>query len=308
MSQLPSSRYKRALVAASFFAVTAAVVPVSADQKSAQNSAAALDGGLAVDVTVNGRPITRNHIALMGSNFTEDKKAPGPEAQAAARLELITQEVLAQAALKEGLDKQGIVADQIAFQERSILSRAYLEDYFAKNPVTDESLKAAYDANVASGKITEFKVRHILVSDLPQAQAIIARLAKGEDFVAIAKVETLDPGGQNNGGDLGWFRPDIFVDSNFANAVVALKKGGTSKDPVRSRFGWHVIKVEDGPRPVANPGKFDTLDDPIKQSLRQRAVQAKLEAVTAALTSKAKIAGPGLAATTPAGSKAKSAP
>lgn len=309
MSQLPSSRCKRALVAASLFAVTAAVVPVfAADQKPAQNSAASPDGGLAVDVTVNGRPITRNHITLMGSNFTEDKKAPGPEAQAAARLELITQEVLAQAALKEGLDKQGIVADQIAFQERSILSRAYLEDYFAKNPVTDESLKAAYDANAASGKIVEFKVRHILVSDLPQAQAIIARLAKGEDFLAIAKVETLDPGGQNNGGDLGWFRPDIFVDTNFANAVVALKKGGTSKEPVRSRFGWHVIKVEDGPRPVANPGKFDTLDDPIKQSLRQRAVQAKLEAVTAALTSKAKIAGPGLAATTPTGSKGKSAP
>ena len=282
MSQLPSSRFKRALVAASFLAVTAAVVPVSADQKSAQNSAASPDGGLAVDVTVNGRPITRNHITLMGSNFTEDKKAPGPEAQAAARLELITQEVLAQAALKEGLDKQGIVADQIAFQERSILSRAYLEDYFAKNPVTDESLKAAYDANVASGKI--------------------------EDFVAVAKVETLDPGGQNNGGDLGWFRPDIFVDSNFANAVVALKKGGISKEPVRSRFGWHVIKVEDGPRPVANPGKFDTLDDPIKSALRQRAVQAKLEAVTAALTAKAKIAGPGLAATTPSGSKSKSAP
>jgi len=308
MSQLPSSRYKRALVAASFLAVTAAVVPVSADQKSAQNSAASPDGGLAVDVTVNGRPITRNHITLMGSNFTEDKKAPGPEAQAAARLELITQEVLAQAALKEGLDKQGIVADQIAFQERSILSRAYLEDYFAKNPVTDESLKVAYDANVASGKITEYKVRHILVSDLSQAEAIIARLSKGEDFVAVAKVETLDPGGQNNGGDLGWFRPDIFVDSNFANAVVALKKGGISKDPVRSRFGWHVIKVEDGPRPVANPGKFDTLDDPIKSALRQRAVQAKLEAVTAALTAKAKIAGPGLAATAPAGSKGKSAP
>lgn len=304
MSPFPNSRFKTALAVASLLTAATAVVPASAQQKSASSP----DGGLAVDVTVNGRPITRNHITLMGSNFTEDKKAPGPEAQAAARLELITQEVLAQAALKEGLDKQGIVADQIAFQERSILSRAYLEDYFAKNPVTDESLKAAYDANAASGKIVEFKVRHILVSDLPQAQAIIARLAKGEDFVAIAKVETLDPGGQNNGGDLGWFRPDIFVDSNFANAVATLKKGGTSKEPVRSRFGWHVIKVEDGPRPVANPGKFDSLDDPIKSALRQRAVQAKLEAVTAALTSKAKIAGPGLAAASPAGSKGKSAP
>ena len=143
--------------------------------------------------------------------------------------------------------------------------------------------------------------------------AIAARLAKGEDFAAVAKVETLDPGGQNNGGDLGWFRPDIFVDTHFANTVLGLKKGETTRAPVRSRFGWHLIKVEDGPRPVANPGKFDTLDDPIKQSLRQRAVQAKLEALTESLTAKAKLGGPGLAgaaqtSTLAANGKAKSAP
>lgn len=301
------SQFKRVLAAASLFAVTSALVPASAETRATP----AADAGLAVDLTVNGRAITRNHITLMGANFTEDKKSPGPEAQAAARAELITQEVLAQAARKEGLDKRGVVADQIAFQERAILSRAYLEDYFSKNPVTDDALKTAYEFNAANGKIVEYRVRHILVNDLPRAEAIAARLAKGEDFAALAKVETLDPGGQGNGGDLGWFRPDIFVDANFASTVLGLKKGETTRTPIRTRFGWHLVKVEDGPRPVANPGKFDTLDDPIKQSLRQRAAQARLEALTESLTAKAKIAGPGLAGTAPAlaaNGKAKSAP
>lgn len=288
------------LIVAAVGLLAAAAVPAALAGDPAPKSAAPGDAGLAVDVTVNGKPITRNHITLMGANFTEGRQSPGPEAQAAARAELITQEVLAQAAIKEGLDKRAVIADQIAFQQRAILSRAYLEDYFNRNPVTDESLKVAYDFSVASGKLTEYKVRHILVDALPKAEAIAARLAKGEDFVTVAKVETLDPGGQNNGGDLGWFRPDIFVDGNFAKAVEGLKKGEVTRTPIRSRFGWHVIKLEDGPRPVTSAVKWEQLDDPIKQALRQRTAQTRLEALTETLTAKAKLAGPGLAANAPA--------
>ena len=306
MSQFPISRITRSLIVAGLF--------VFAGSAFAQNkSAASADEGLTVDLTVNGKSITRNHVTLMGANFTKDHSAPGPEAQAAARAELITQEVLAQAALKEGLDRKPVVADQIAFQQRAILSRAYLEDYFTKNPVTDEQLQTAYDFSVAGGKLTEYKVRHILVNDLPKAEELAARLARGEDFVTVAKSETLDPGGQSTGGDLGWFRPDIFIDANFARAVQGLKKGETTRIPVRSRFGWHLVKLEDGPRPVTKAVKWEQLDDPIKQSLRQRAVQAKLEALTESLTAKAKLGGPGLAgaaqtSTLAANGKAKSAP
>ncbi len=77
---------------------------------------------------------------------------------------------------------------------------------------------------------------------------------------------------------------------------------------MRSRFGWHLIKLEDGPRPVTTAAKWDQLDDPIKQSLRQRAAQARLEALIESLTAKAKLAGPGLAAAGTVGSKSKSAP
>ncbi len=301
MSQFPISRITPSLIVAGLLVFAGTAL---AQAKPASTA----DEGLAVDLTVNGRPISRNHITLMGANFTEDRQSPGPEAQAAARAELITQEVLAQAALKEGLDKKAVIADQIAFQQRAILSRAYLEDYFVKHPVTDDTLKTAYDFSVAGGKLSEYKVRHILVNALPKAEAIAARLARGEDFVAVAKVETLDPGGQNTGGDLGWFRPDIFIDANFAKAVQGLKKGETTKLPVRSRFGWHLIKLEDGPRPVANARKWEQLDEPIKQALRQRAAQARLEGLTESLTAKAKIAGPGLAAAPAATGKTRSAP
>jgi peptidyl-prolyl cis-trans isomerase C len=136
-------------------------------------------------------------------------------------------------------------------------------------------------------------VRQILLPTAEQASQVIDKLNKGEDFVALAKVYTQDPGGQTSGGDLGWFRPDIFVDHNFSDAVVALNKGEYNKTPLRTRFGWHVIKIEDGPRPVQNPQPYDALDENIKQALRQKTAQIKLENLTARLSASAKVTGPG---------------
>ena len=279
---------KLTLLAAGLFAGQAAL---AADDTVIKSSS-----GLAADVIVNGQPISQNHITLMSANFTPDKAVPGPEAKAAARSELITEELLAQQARKEGLDKKLDVADQIAFQERAILSRAYLEDYFAKNPVTDETIKSAYEWSRANGKIVEYKVRQILLPTAEEARQVIDKLNKGEDFAALATHHTQDPGGQSNGGDLGWFRPDIFVDHNFSDAVVALNKNEYNKTPLRTRFGWHVIKIEDGPRPVKNPQPYDALDDNVKQALRQKTAQVKLESLTAKLSANAKVTGPGAVA------------
>jgi peptidyl-prolyl cis-trans isomerase C len=252
--------------------------------------------GLAADVIVNGHPISNNHVTLMSTNFSPEKTLPGAEARNAARAELITEEVLAQAALKDGLDKKPQIADQLAYQQRAILSRAYLEDYFAKNPISEESLKSSYEWNRANGKIVEYKVRQILVQSSSQASELIARLDKGEDFADLAKRYTQDPGAQQTGGDLGWFRPDIFVDHHFADAVAALKKGEYSKQPVRTRFGWHVIKLEEGPRAVAHPEPYDALSDSVKQAIQQKTAQLKLEALTAKLSANAKLSGPGVVA------------
>ena len=264
-----------------------AALPARADEKPA--------AGLAADLVVNGQPISQNSVTLISSSFGGDKgkTADAADLRSAARTELITQELLAQEARKAGLDRRPAVADQLAFQQRELLSRAYLEDYFEKNPITDASLKSAYEFNRANGRIVEYKIRQILVQTSAQAAELIAKLDKGADFTALAKQYSQDPGGQTNGGDLGWFRPDIFVDRSFTDAVVALKKNAITETPVRSRFGWHVIKLEDGPRPVANPEPYDALADNVKQAIRQRAAQAQIESLTSRLTAAAKITGPG---------------
>src|SRR5262249_44607237 len=161
-------------------------------------------------------------------------------------------------------DHSPLVADQLAFQQRAILSRAYLQNVFEKSPITEASLEATYEFNRANGKIREYKIRQILVSSQDDARAALARLDKGEDFEAVAKRLSQDPGAQANGGDLGWFRPDIFVDHHFSDALVALKKGQYTKTPVRTRFGWHLIELEDGPRAVANAEAYKDLDDSAK--------------------------------------------
>jgi len=283
------SAYKMTLALAALSAALMASQAAFADDLAVKSTS-----GLAADIIVNGQPISQNHVTLMSASFSPDKTSlPGPEAKAAARSELITEELLAQQARKEGLDKKPEVTDQIAYQERAILSRAYLEDYFARNPITDDSLKSAYEWSRANGKIVEYKVRQILVPSAEQARELIDKLNKGEDFAELAKHYSQDPGGQNNGGDLGWFRPDIFVDHNFSDAVVALKKGEYSKTPLRTRFGWHVVKVEDGPRPVENPQPYDALDDNTKQAISQKAAQIRLESLTAKLGAGAKLSGPG---------------
>ena len=266
---------------------------------AADDRALPAGSGLSADLYVNGQPISANHVKLMSLGIDTEQNARGAgadEARRAARAELITTEVLAQAARKQGIDRKPEVADQLAFQERAILSRAYLEDYFDKNPVNDATLKTAYEWKRANGKLREYHVRHILVSDEASAAAVIAALAKGEDFVALAKRSTQDPGGQQNGGDLGWFRPDTFVDHHFSDAVESLKKGDYTRKPVRSRFGWHVVRLDEAPRAVDKPLPFDQLDDASRDALRQRTTQLKIETLTAELTGAAKVSGPGAGA------------
>lgn len=261
----------------------------------AQSAEGATNAGLGAEVTVNGQTISRNHVQLMLTSINPNpsvRGAGGEDARIAARQELVTQELLAQEARRIGLDKNPVIADQLSFQTRAILSRAYLQDYYEKNPVTEESLKSAYEWRRANGKIQEYRIRQILLGTQAEAADVIAKLAKGEDFADLAKRRTQDPGGQNNAGDLGWFRTDIFVDHHFTDAVESLKKGEYTRTPVRTRFGWHVIKLEDAPRRVAQAESYDQLDDASKEAIRQKTVQLRIESLTAELAKKAKLGGP----------------
>lgn len=243
-------------------------------------------------VMVNGVAI---HQAT-ADMFIAQAKANGmpdtPEMQNKLREDLIRRELLLQVAKQAGFDKKPDVASQVEAATRQlqaqleatkqvIITRAYFDDYLKKHPVTDAQLKATYDAYRSKGGSTEYKVRHILVKTEAEAKTIIVKLGKGEKFEELAK-QSIDPGSKTKGGDLGWSSPAKFV-KPFADAMTGLKKDKYSTVPVKSDFGYHVIKVEDT-RPLEVPS-FNEM----KHMLQKDAETMMIEKMLADLRSKAKI-------------------
>ncbi|MEO1765742.1 peptidylprolyl isomerase [Thiobacter aerophilum] len=244
---------------------------------NAQPAAKSANDGVAA--TVNGTPIKQAVIDA----FMQQRAAQGapdtPEVRKALLEELISREVVKQAAVKEGIDKRPDVQMQMDLARQNILLNAYVQDYIKKHPITDDMIKAEYDKIKAQIGDKQYHARHILVADKKEAEAIIAQLAKGAKFEKLAQQKSKDSSAQN-GGDLGWNVPTAYV-KPFADALVSLKKGEYTKTPVQSQFGWHVIKLED----VKDAPKLDEL----KPQLIQRLQQQQLQQMAAELRAKAKI-------------------
>lgn len=240
---------------------------------------AAKNGNEAVAATVNGTPIKQAVIDA----FMQQRAAQGapdtPEMRKAVLEELISREVVKQAAVKEGLDKRPDVQMQLELAKQNILLNAYVQDYIKKHPITEDMLKAEYDKVKAQIGDKQYHARHILVADKKEAEAIIAQLNKGAKFEKLAQQKSRDSSAQN-GGDLGWNVPAAYV-KPFADALVGLKKGEYTKTPVQTQFGWHVIKLED----VKDAPKFEE----IKPQLTQRLQQQQLQQMANELRAKAEI-------------------
>lgn len=189
--------------------------------------------------------------------------------------ELIQRELLVQDAKLKKLEQSAEVAERINMATRSLLSQASLQDYLKSNPVTDEEIKAEYDKEAAKTSGIEYKARHILVKQESEAKKLIAELISGADFKALAKKHSTGPSGPQ-GGDLGWFVDGQMVES-FSKAVIALKKGAFTKEPVKSQFGWHVILREDSRKQIPPP--FDTIKEQLRPALQQQKIQKMLESL-----------------------------
>ncbi len=196
-------------------------------------------------VVVNGVALP----AIYGNFVRQNRSArgAGPEAlsDAAVRDALINVELLAQEAQRRGLDKFPTVAAAIEFQKKDILGQALIENLLRANPISEDSIKAEYEKAKANAGESEYRPRHILVSSEKEAKEIIAKLTapKKAKFDELAKKHSKDSTA-GNGGDLGWQLPANLV-PEFANAMVKLKKGEITKDPVQTQFGWHVIQLDD---------------------------------------------------------------
>lgn len=231
---------------------------------------------------VNGREIPAIYGDMARQTMLSQGAPDDANLATRAREALINQELLSRAAVEKGLDKEPRLVAAMEMLRREQLTKAYLEDYVKNHPVTDAEIKTEYDQAKAGAGGNEYKARHILVKTEAEAKAIIAQLNKKAAFDKLAKEKSIDKGSAKNGGDLGWNVPGSFV-KEFGAAMQALKKGETTKTPVKSEFGWHVIKMDD-----IRPTQFPPLDQ-VKGEVRQQLQQKRVREAVAELRAKAKI-------------------
>jgi len=256
---------------------TAAVVAytLTATIASAQNIA-----------IVNGVAVPKARVDALMSMAAANAQAQGkqlpPNFDAQAKEEVITREIFMQEAKKRGLDSSDDYKTQMELARQSIMIRALFADEAKKSPVSDADIQATYDKYAAQNGGKEYKVRHILVEKEDAAKAIIAQIKKGAKFEVLAKKDSKDTGSAVNGGDLDWAGPSSYV-KEFSDAMVKLTKGQMTDTPVKSQFGYHIIRLDD-----VRDAKLPTLDQ-VKPQITQQLEQQKLAKFQEDLHKSAKI-------------------
>ncbi len=275
--------YKKPLLtilAASLFAFSVSARSEDAAAPKAAEKPAAKAPNKAV--SVNGVLIPQARFDFAAKMIAAQGQPETPETQTMLKEKLITQEMLVQEAVKKGLDKNAEVAMQLEMARQQILGSAAVSEFVKANPLKDEVLKVEYDKMTSKMGDKEYHARHILVEKEDVAKAIIAELNKKGDFAKIAKAKSKDTGSAKNGGDLEWNSPSRFV-KPFSDAMIALEKGKFTQVPVKSDFGYHIIKLEDS-RETKKPD-FNQ----VKEQLRQPAQRQQVEAMIAEMRAKSKI-------------------
>ena len=231
---------------------------------------------------VNGKAVPKARVEALAQQLARSGRPVTPDIEAQIKEEVIAREIFMQEAQKRGLDATDDYKGQLELARQTILIRELFADYQKNNPVTDAEIKAEYDKFVAANGGKEYRARHILVEKEEQAKAILASLKKGGKFEDIAKKQSKDPGSGANGGDLDWASAGNFV-KEFSDAMVALKKGQTTDAPVKSQFGFHIIRLDDV-REAQLP-KFEE----VKPQIAQQMQQTKMSEYQQNLRSKAKV-------------------
>lgn len=231
---------------------------------------------------VNGKPVPKARVDVLASQLAKSGRPVGPEMNDQLKEEVIAREVFMQEAQKRGLDASDDYKNQMELARQTVLIRELFADYQKKNPVTDEEIKSEYDKFAAANGGKEYRARHILVETEPEAKKIIADLKKGAKFDEIAKKQSKDPGSGAQGGDLDWGNANSYV-PEFSAALVKLNKGQTTQEPVKTQFGYHVIRLDD-----VRTAQLPKLED-VKPQIAQQLQQQKLAKFQQDLRSSAKV-------------------
>ena len=258
----PSRRIIAFVASAALFA---AAVGVSGCSKNSSEVATA--PGDSVVARVNGVDIKQSDLVLAEEDAGPEMQAASPDARREQLISYLADIIMVtQAADKKNIADNPDFKRRLAFL-RSKLLMGYELQQEAKTALTDEALKQTYDEAVKSmSGQEEVRARHILVEGEDEAKAILEQLKGGADFAKLAKEKSKDPGAAE-GGDLGYFTKDQMV-PEFADVAFKMYPGQLS-NPVKTQFGWHVIKVED--KRMKQPPEFEKVKDQIEAYLARKA-------------------------------------
>ena len=251
-----------------------------AAKKDAAKSKPAAEG--TTIAKVNGVAVPRARQDLLMQQQGTRGMPDNEQTRAMVRDELINREVLYQEAQKSGVGKKPEVQAQVDMARQEVVVSAYVRDWVRTHPVTDAEVQKEYDRAKSQTGDKEYRARHILVETEEQAKGLIDELKKGGKFEDLATKNSKDPGSAQRGGDLDWNVPSTY-DKQFADALVKLEKGKYTDAPVRTRFGYHVIMLED-----VRPVKFPALNE-VRQRLSQQITQNRIEELVKSLRAKAKV-------------------
>ncbi|MEO0961490.1 MAG: peptidylprolyl isomerase [Pseudomonadota bacterium] len=231
----------------------------------------------AVIATVNGDDVRYSDVVLAERDLGAQLSGVPEEVKFEYLANLIVdRKALATAARADGLEDDPEVKRQMDYYAEKVLADVYLNRSLL-DAVSDEEAKAYYDKQISEVEVQEeVSARHILVETEEAALAVIERINAGEDFVELAKEVSTGPSGKD-GGDLGYFVKDRMV-PEFSTAAFALDPGQVSA-PVKSDFGWHVIKVED--RRMQQLVAFEDVKESIKVQLRDEKAAPFIDSVRA---------------------------
>jgi peptidyl-prolyl cis-trans isomerase C len=255
----------------SLSALAAAALLVAAPWATAQNVA-----------IVNGKAVPTARVEALAKQVEASGRPLDEATRAQLKEEVIMREIFMQEAEKRGVGASADYKTQMELARQTLMIRALFMNEEKAHPVTDADVKAEYDKFSAANNGKEFRARHILVEKEDEAKAIIASLKGGAKFEEIAKKQSKDPGSGANGGDLDWANAASYV-TEFSEAMIKLGKGEMTQEPVKSQFGWHVIRVDDIRQ--AQLPKLEELKDQITQQLKQQ----RLSAFQNGLREKAKV-------------------
>ncbi len=256
------------------FSLLALCLPLTTFAAASQPAASeAEQSNVQVLVKIDEQPVTNLHFAIF--NAQTGQKSGGQQQQITLLNELVNTFMVANSKDGQTIGESAEIKAAVEVARARLIAQALIGNLLKNAPVDNAKVEKMYEERYAGKSGVEYKARHILLKTEDEAKAVIKELDGGADFAELAKSKSTGPS-KTNGGDLGWFEPERMV-AAFSEATVKLDNGSYSKEPVKTQFGWHVIKREDS-REVPSP-TLESVRAELEKELRSEHMTAYITAI-----------------------------